>query len=172
MTTPALPSEPEVLYFLDWNEPFSYLRKEDGTIQRNSEEDSWPDGLGDDQPNGVFLVFVGTIHQNTDGWTEAECDAANISIEAMKYSAWWDGQFREATDDEIAAVFCPSLRDRCAQLEGEWDALAEEVVKVAEEVFELAALIHPDAAAKARKRLDTARSTPSGESVTNTGGEK
>jgi hypothetical protein len=120
MTNPT-PSE-GVLYFLDWNEPVSYSRKDDGTILRNCEEDNWPGGIGEDQPNGVFLVFVGTIHQNTDDWTEEQCEAAEISIEAMKYSAWWDGDFREATDEEIADVFCPQLRARLATCEGEKNA--------------------------------------------------
>ncbi|MGV3707977.1 MAG: hypothetical protein ACO1Q7_03985 [Gemmatimonas sp.] len=103
--TPALPAplRDAVLYTSIQGETYTFYRDAADKLIAHSCDDLPEDS---NIPEGVFVTFAGTVHHNTQDLSEEECDARGIPHSASHYSEWWEGAFRNATDAEIAAVFC------------------------------------------------------------------
>ena len=93
------------LYLFDHGDCTMYCRNASTFLVEVMCGDELPESLFDDSDEGVFLVFDGVVHDNTQDATDEDLEARGLPTSAKHYDAWWVGSMRPATDVEILSVF-------------------------------------------------------------------
>lgn len=99
------------LWFLDGGDFHTYSRgaKDEVII---SYRDDVPESLYDYAASGCFMVFDGEVHGDTLNQSDEALEARGLPTSASRYDEWWVGEFRDATDAEILAVFSNTAAPR------------------------------------------------------------
>ena len=92
------------LWFLDGGDFHTYSRGAKDEVVISYREDV-PESLYDDAASGCFMVFDGEVHGDTLNQSDEALEARGLPTSASRYDEWWVGEFRDATDAEILAVF-------------------------------------------------------------------
>lgn len=102
---------PKTLYVFDTHgELHTISRDEKGKLHV-----SYGDDLPDFEESDTVAVFEGEVI-DVRGWTEEQCDEADVPLAALECDEWWKGAMRPASVAEISAVLAPENDPRFQRL--------------------------------------------------------
>jgi len=109
------------LYLFDdqTSECRAYTRNEATGLINVWYEDTLPEHFYEHAEPGVFLVFDGIVHRDTQDATDEELEARGLPTSARHHSEWWVGSMKPASDAELLALFShnPVVRSQMEGLE-------------------------------------------------------